>query len=295
MGFEVFELVFNVLFTVELVINMYAHWFWLFWFSSWNVFDVVVVSIGVITTMKIELPPGFSLLRMVRAFRVFRLFRRVHSLNKIIVSIVHAIPGMMNAFLILAIIMSIYGILAVEFYRSIGVGCLDLRSDVAWLTTAREVCWGFEYFGTFLNSLYTFFQVMTGESWSEAVARPAIWAFQGDNAGDQVRSSSGGGYFVSFFIITAFVMTNVVVAVLLDKMVDPDVAAAAQAAHPDHEPSPVQTTNDMNNAIAALESEIDELLANSDGVQSAISNLSGEMAFVREQVAMLGTKLMATA
>merc|ERR1719265_1940604 len=116
--FEVLDFIYNVLFLVELMVNFYAHFFWTFW-SAWNVFDVVVVTIGVINMMELPLPKAFSLLRMMRAFRVFRLFKRVKSLNRIIVAIVHAVPGVMNAFLILAIVMSIYAILAVEFYHVI--------------------------------------------------------------------------------------------------------------------------------------------------------------------------------
>merc|ERR1719378_1872029 len=81
-----FELFYNVSFTIELGINMYATWFCRFWTSSWNVFDFVVVSIGLLTTFKVPLPGPFSMLRMMRAFRVFRLFKRVKALNKIMMS-----------------------------------------------------------------------------------------------------------------------------------------------------------------------------------------------------------------
>merc|ERR1719443_220985 len=168
------------------------------------------------------------MLRMMRAFRVFRLFKRVHSLNKIIVAIVHAIPGVTNAFLILAIVMSIYAILAVEFYYYIGEDCTRPDGDSRF-KTPRGFCAGNEYFGTFTKSLYSFFQVLTGESWSEAVARPVIWFYYDD----PIRAVGSGLFFVSYVLITAFVLTNVVVAVLLDKMVDPEVAEAAMAAHPD--------------------------------------------------------------
>merc|ERR1719247_1534795 len=104
---------------------MYGHWARAFWCSGWNIFDVVVVTIGIVNTVKLPLPSAFSLLRMMRAFRVFRLFKRVASLNKIIVAIARAVPGVLNAFLILAIVMSIYAILAVEFYHDMGKGCED--------------------------------------------------------------------------------------------------------------------------------------------------------------------------
>merc|ERR1719486_1612980 len=125
--------------------------------------------------VKLPLPPPFRLLRLMRAFRVFRLFKRIKSLNKIIVAIVHAVPGVINAFLILAIVMSIYSILAVEFYHVIGDDCSE-NPKTSWMETARRNCVGDEYFGRFSKSLYTFFQVLTGESWSEAIARPVLWS-----------------------------------------------------------------------------------------------------------------------
>ena len=38
--------------------------------------------------------------------------------------------------------------------------------------TGRGQCFGTEYFGTFFRSWYTLFQVLTTESWAEAIGRP---------------------------------------------------------------------------------------------------------------------------
>ena len=50
----------------------------------------------------------FSQLRMLRAFRVFRLFKRIKSLNKIITSLGHAVPGIVNAAIVQFLVMCIY-------------------------------------------------------------------------------------------------------------------------------------------------------------------------------------------
>ena len=60
--------------------------------------------------------------------------------------------------------------------------------------------------------MYTLFQVMTGESWSEAVARPLMF-------GLYKNAFLVSIYFVSFILLMQIVLTNVVVAVLLDKFV----------------------------------------------------------------------------
>ena len=79
--------------------------------------------------MPFQLPGPLSLLRLMRAFRVFRLFKRVKSLNKIIVSLGKAIPGVMNAFLIMLIVMCIYAILGVEFFKYEGTRCIQHMID----------------------------------------------------------------------------------------------------------------------------------------------------------------------
>jgi len=227
--FAAFNYFYNIAFTIELIVNLYGHWWTAFWKSGWNVFDAVVVSIGLVNMMELPLPAAFGMLRMMRAFRVFRLFKRVKSLNKIIVAIVHAIPGVSNAFLILGIVMSIYAILAVELWTHMAEDCLEELEETGltrW-QTPRGKCWGPEYFGTFLRSLYTFFQVLTGESWSEMVARPAVW-FHYDTP---LKAVGGALFFVSYVIITGFMLINVVVAVLLDKM------SAAEPSEPELPPA----------------------------------------------------------
>jgi len=222
--FEAFGTFYNIAFIIELAVNIYAHWWCEFWRSGWNIFDVVVVTIGLVNMMQLPLPPAFAMLRMMRAFRVFRLFKRVKSLNKIIVAIVHAVPGVANAFLILFIIMSIYSILAVEFFTKMAADCTLPGSPNVIYMTPRGGCVGPEYFGTFSRSIYTFFQVLTGESWSEMVARPAIWYYYHDG----LRAVAGSLFFVSYVLVTGFMLINVVVAILLDKM--------GEAEPPDEEP-----------------------------------------------------------
>merc|ERR1719428_1840025 len=57
------------------------------------------------------------------------------------------------------------------------------------------------------------FQVLTGESWSEAVARPLL------SSEDKGLSMTATVFFCSFVFINGVVLINVVVAVLLEKVV----------------------------------------------------------------------------
>merc|ERR1719487_767998 len=176
----------------------------------------MVVLIGWMFQLKMPLPGPMKLLRMMRAFRVFRLFKRIESLRKILSSLARAIPGVMNAFLIQFIVMCIYAIIAVDRFHDYGedLSIVNEKDQTIGYTTGREQAFGFEYFGDFGKSLYTMFQVLTGESWSEAIARPLF------NSNQATVSIGAAVFFVSFQILCGVVLVNVVVAVLLEKMVD---------------------------------------------------------------------------
>lgn len=214
--FAVFEDFFNIAFAIELAINMYSTWFRHFWKDAWNWFDLLVVSIGMLSTFRLQLPGPLKMLRMARAFRVFRVFKRVESLKVIVASIMAAIPGVINAFGILMLVMSIYAILAVEFWSLYGTGgeMVNEQGQTIPLQTSRGQDYGWEYFGNFPKSLYTMFQVLTGESWAEAVARPLI------HQPDLMVAVLTAFFFSSFVVINAIILINVVVAVLVGQMLD---------------------------------------------------------------------------
>ena len=67
--------------------------------------------------------------------------------------------------------------------------------------TLRGLSYGDEYYGTFFRSLYTLFQVLTGESWSEMVARPLVFG--------SGQAAIGTMFYVSFILICGIVLINV--------------------------------------------------------------------------------------
>ena len=84
------DAIFTILFSLELVMNMFATLLWEFLEDSWNYFDVVVVSISV-TSLIVGDFPGANVLRTFRCFRVFRLFKRVKSLRVLTRSLTQSI------------------------------------------------------------------------------------------------------------------------------------------------------------------------------------------------------------
>eukprot|EP00494_Astrolonche_serrata_P024362 UN24620 len=96
--------------------------------------------------------PGITVLRLFRAFRVFRLFKRIDSLKRIVEGVISSLTGVSQAFMILLILMGIWSVIGVEFFRN-----------------AEE-----EHFGTFIQAMFTMWQVMTMDDWS-GLARELIY------------------------------------------------------------------------------------------------------------------------
>ena len=85
--FAAIEMVFTIVFAMELSINMLANWFRAFWSDAWNLVDFAVVLISIASMFLDELP-GVSMLRLIRVFRVVRLFKRLESLRTIVEALV---------------------------------------------------------------------------------------------------------------------------------------------------------------------------------------------------------------
>jgi len=196
MIFVIFEYIFNVSFLIELIVNMYGSWFITFWKSGWNWFDFIIVGISIMAMVLPDLP-GITVLRLFRAFRVFRLFKRIPSLKKIIEGVLQAIPGVTQAFAVMIILMGIWSVIGVEFFRE---------------ATPQE-------FGDFFRAMFTMFQVMTMDF--SGIARAIMY-----DHGYPLAAI----FFITYIFIAGIVMTNVVVAILLDRylaaMDDDDVEEA---------------------------------------------------------------------
>jgi len=102
--FNDLEVCFTVLFTIELLMNLYGHWLLVFVYDGWNVFDTLIVIISWLSISSDKLT-GFSNLRL---FRIIRIIKRIQELRRILEGIIRSVPSLMNAFIILFIIMGIW-------------------------------------------------------------------------------------------------------------------------------------------------------------------------------------------
>lgn len=181
-------------FVVELVLKFIAYNKHFFSASKWNTFDLVIVLVSIFGTV-----PYFSIFRGIKVFRAFKLVKTLKTLRvvktlKIINSLKHlqiilkaivfAIPSIIWTFLLLLI--------AFYFYAIIGVNLFGAEFS--------------EHFGSLGKSFYTLFQLMLFDDWGN-ITRPILKEF-----------SASWIYFVSFGIISAYTILQVVTGIVVESI-----------------------------------------------------------------------------
>ena len=207
----ILDTIITVLFTLELMLNVFAHsnnGFEQFYSKGANWFDAAIVIISIANVMMTlsgaELPNA-KLLRLLRLGRAVKLFKNLKSLNRLINAVSCAVLPVCNAFLILFIVAAIFAILGTNF--------LGEKAP--------------EHFQKFNDSLFTMFQVLSGDGWSD-LARSLF--HESDKSGVRRMSETERGrardtdssvalFFVLYMLINSIMLLNVVVAILLDEFV----------------------------------------------------------------------------
>jgi hypothetical protein len=86
---------FTIVFTIELLANLFSNWLRPFLSNTWSVIDAGIVAMSLIVLGPIDFPVS-----ILRALRIVRLFGRLESSKKILSALSVSIVPMCNAFLI---------------------------------------------------------------------------------------------------------------------------------------------------------------------------------------------------
>jgi len=166
---------FIALFVTELVLRLYA-FRGDFFRSGWNWFDFSVVTITLLPFLGIS---GLGNVSALRAVRILRLLSVVPAFRDVLSGIGRALAGSFAVMCVLSVILYVCAVLSVKFFRSAAP----------------------EYFADLDNALFTLFQIMTLDGWSETV-RPLMalypWA---------------GLFFIAFIVTTVFVLLSIIIGV----------------------------------------------------------------------------------
>ena len=168
-------------FIAELGLRLYAHG-WKLFRDPWSVFDLLVVAISVLPASG-----GLSVLRSMRILRALRLISAVPGMKRVVSGLLSAIPAMLSIILLLSLVLYVGAVLATELYADASP----------------------THFGDLGDSLFTLFQVMTGEAWPD-IAREVL-----------AKHPSAWIFFVLFILVSTFVVLNLFTAVVVSAM-EPD-------------------------------------------------------------------------
>jgi voltage-gated sodium channel len=176
-------------FVAELLLRLYAHG-WAFFRDPWSIFDTLVIGIALVPATG-----PLSVLRTLRVLRVLRLVSAVPSMRRVVSGLLRAVPGMASVASLLALVIFVAAVMAAKLFGAIAP----------------------VYFGDLGTSLFTLFQIMTGEAWPDVAAEvmaqaPLAWIF-----------------FVIYILISSFAVLNLFIAVVVSGMEDQVTSDLAEA------------------------------------------------------------------
>uniref|UniRef100_A0A1Q3G4E2 Voltage-dependent L-type calcium channel subunit alpha n=2 Tax=Culex tarsalis TaxID=7177 RepID=A0A1Q3G4E2_CULTA len=205
---EYTNMFFVALFTMEMLLKMYSLGFQGYFVSLFNRFDcfVVIGSIGemILTSTQIMPPLGVSVLRCVRLLRVFKVTKYWQSLSNLVASLLNSIQSIASLLLLLFLFIVIFALLGMQVFG----GKFNFNSAV---DKPRS------NFDSFVQSLLTVFQILTGEDWN-MVMYDGIQAY-GGVASIGILASI---YFIILFICGNYILLNVFLAIAVDNLADAD-------------------------------------------------------------------------
>jgi voltage-gated sodium channel len=211
------------IFVVELSLRLYAYGRD-FFRDPWNYFDTIIVTVALLPATG----PA-SVLRALRILRALRLVSAVPSMRRVVAALLAAIPGMASIIGLLILIMYVAAVMSTELFGPIAP----------------------DYFADLPTSLFSLFQIMTGESWpdiAEQVMTEMPWAWI---------------FFVGYILTSSFVVLNLFIAVVVNAMDDQTTSAEEQR------------TEDQ---LAKILAEVTRLHAKIDALEAARDDPSREQA-----------------
>jgi len=176
---ELFDDIIVWIFVIEVSARIIVHR-WAFFKDPWSIFDFIVVAIAVIPASQ-----TLSVLRSLRILRALRLITVVPTLKAVVGGLLAALPGMGSIVLLIMLIYYVFAVIATKLY-------------------GPEFP---ELFGTLGKSFFTLFTVMTLEGWVDGVVKPIMEKFP-----------RAWIFFVTFIIVTTFMVLNLFIGVVVNAM-----------------------------------------------------------------------------
>ncbi|KAI5708839.1 hypothetical protein M8J76_004141 [Diaphorina citri] len=221
------NLVFSVLFTIEMVFKWIALGFYKYFGSMWTLLDFFIVFVSVVSLL-IEENENLKVLRSLRTLRALRPLRAIskwQGMRIVVNALMYAIPSIFNVLLVCLVFWLIFSIMGVQFFGGKFYKCLDENDELLPIEKVNDKfeCLAKNY--TWINSKITFdnvgdaylalFQVATFEGWMEVMA-DAVDARGVDQQPQYEANLYAYIYFVIFIVCGSFFTLNLFIGVIID-------------------------------------------------------------------------------
>lgn len=188
-----------------------------FFTGGWNIFDLSLVLIGYIPE---ELMPNASMamaFRVLRVFRVLRLLRTCKEIKLIISVLVKSLSALFYNLMFYCIFLYLFAIIGVSIFKLPQEDTLPPAEQVQYTEYINNAPHApgnaADPYGTLDESMFTLFRVMTGDDWSD-VRYNLITASEYGVV--KVSPTFITVYHVLWFVISAFLLLNLVVGAILN-------------------------------------------------------------------------------
>ena len=188
-----------------------------FFTGGWNIFDLSLVLIGYIPEALVANASMAMAFRVLRVFRVLRLLRTCREIKLIISVLAKSLSALFYNLAFYSIFLYLFAIIGVSLFKLPQPDTLQgddrARYELYIETAPHAPGNAADPYGSLDESMFTLFRVMTGDDWSD-VRYNLITASELKVI--QVAPSIITFYHVIWFIISAFLLLNLVVGAILN-------------------------------------------------------------------------------
>uniref|UniRef100_A0A8D3ARS5 Voltage-dependent L-type calcium channel subunit alpha n=1 Tax=Scophthalmus maximus TaxID=52904 RepID=A0A8D3ARS5_SCOMX len=221
---DVLNMVFTGVFTVEMILKLIAFKPRNYFADAWNTFDALIVvgSVVDIAITEINVTPSpfpfntedsarisITFFRLFRVMRLVKLLSRGEGIRTLLWTFIKSFQALPYVALLIAMLFFIYAVIGMQVFGKIAM------VDGTQINRNNN-------FQTFPQAVLMLFRCATGEAWQDimlACLPGKLCDSESDyNPGEERTCGSGFAiiYFISFYMLCAFLIINLFVAVIMD-------------------------------------------------------------------------------
>ncbi|XP_051248165.1 voltage-dependent L-type calcium channel subunit alpha-1C isoform X15 [Dicentrarchus labrax] len=214
---NILNMLFTGLFTVEMILKLIAFKPRGYFSDPWNVFDFLIVIGSIIDVILSEINNSeenarisITFFRLFRVMRLVKLLSRGEGIRTLLWTFIKSFQALPYVALLIVMLFFIYAVIGMQMF-----GKIALR-DHTQINRNNN-------FQTFPQAVLLLFRCATGEAWQEIMLacspnKPCEKGSTNENnsANEDCGSQFAIIYFVSFYMLCAFLIINLFVAVIMD-------------------------------------------------------------------------------